>query len=165
MAADRVARGRAGADAVLAVDPARGDRLRRSGRLGSAALAHRAGLPGSQAGSRARALRGPRLARLHATLCIAAYGFLIAERARFSPSGPSRAGGRAGGFEAPRLSEGYRPRGAPDPTRAARAELDRHRATTAHRGLGPEPAPMPVLRTHQSEKSQPTRLPLPLVTQ
>src|SRR6476659_1012953 len=64
MAADRVARGRAGADAVLAVDPARGDRLRRSGRLGSAALAHRAGLPGSQAGSRARALRGPRLARL-----------------------------------------------------------------------------------------------------
>src|SRR3954453_21055326 len=64
MAADRVARGRAGADAVLTVDPARGDRLRRSGRLGSAALAHRAGLPGSQAGSRARALRGPRLARL-----------------------------------------------------------------------------------------------------
>src|SRR3954468_11778719 len=64
MAADRVARGRAGADAVLAVDPARGDRLRADGRPGSAALADRAGLPGSQAGSRARALRGPRLARL-----------------------------------------------------------------------------------------------------
>src|SRR3954464_16072218 len=108
--------------------------------------------------------RGWRGFHHHATLCIVAYGFLIAERARFSPSGPSRAGGRAGGFEAPRLSEGYRPRGAPDPTRAARAELDRHRATTAHRGLGPEPAPMPVLRTHQSKKSQPTRLPLPLVT-
>src|SRR4051794_40353196 len=109
--------------------------------------------------------RGWRGFHHHATLCIAAYGFLIAERARFSPSGPSRAGGRAGGFEAPRLSEGYRPRGAPDPTRAARAELDRHRATTAHRGAGPEPASMPVLRTHQSKKSQPTRLPLPLVTQ
>jgi SRSO17 transposase len=109
--------------------------------------------------------RGWRGFHHHATLCIAAYGFLIAERARFSPSGPSRAGGRAGGFEAPRLSEGYRPRGAPDPTRAARPELDRHRATTAHRGAGPEPASMPVLRTHQSEKSQPTRLPLPLVTQ
>src|SRR6476469_3261074 len=64
MAADRVARGRAGADAVLAVDPARGDRLRRSGRPGPAALADRAGLPGAQAGTRARALRGPRLARL-----------------------------------------------------------------------------------------------------
>jgi len=38
MAADRVARGRAGADAVLAVDPARGDRLRADGRPGSAAV-------------------------------------------------------------------------------------------------------------------------------
>jgi SRSO17 transposase len=105
--------------------------------------------------------RGWRGFHHHATLCIAAYGFLIAERARFSPSGPSR----AGGFEAPRLSEGYRPRGAADPTRTARAELDRHRATTAHRGAGPEPASMPVLRTHKSEQSQPTRLPSPLVTQ
>src|SRR3954466_15001072 len=41
----------------------------------------------------------------HATLCIAAYGFLIAERARLPPSG----GGGAGRFEAPRLSEGYSP--------------------------------------------------------
>src|SRR6476469_9458431 len=97
----------------------------------------------------------------HATLCIAAYGFLIAERARLSPSGPDR----AGGFEAPRLSEGYRPRGTPDPARTARAELDRDRATAAHRGAGPEPAPMPVLRTHQSEQSDPTRLALPPGTQ
>ena len=64
VAADRVARGRTGANPVLAVDPARGDRLRADGRPGAAALADRAGLPGSQAGSRARALRGPRLARL-----------------------------------------------------------------------------------------------------
>src|SRR4029077_13847491 len=53
--------------------------------------------------------RGWRGFHHHATLCIAAYGFLIAERARFSPSGP----GGAGGFEAPRLPEGYQPRGAP----------------------------------------------------
>src|SRR3954447_15443308 len=105
--------------------------------------------------------RGWRGFHHHATLCIAAYGFLIAERARFSPLRPSR----AGGFEAPRLSEGYRPRGAADPTRTARAELDRHRATTAHRGAGPEPASMPVLRTHKSEQSQPTRLRSPLVPQ
>jgi len=105
--------------------------------------------------------RGWRGFHHHATLCIAAYGFLIAERARLSPSGPDR----AGGFEAPRLSEGYRPRGTPDPARTARAELDRDRATAAHRGVGPQPEPMPVLRTHQSEQSDPTRLSLPLVTQ
>ena len=57
-----------------------------------------------------------------------------------------------------------RPRGAPDPARTARAELDRHRATTAHRGLGPEPAPMPVRRTQKPTQLQPIRLPSPLVT-
>jgi SRSO17 transposase len=102
--------------------------------------------------------RGWRGFHHHATLCIAAYGFLIAERARFSPSG----GGGAGEFEAPRLPEGYRPRGAPDPARAARAELDRHRATTAHGGVGPKPPPMPMLRTHQPE---PNDLSPALVTQ
>src|SRR6476660_914441 len=105
--------------------------------------------------------RGWRGFHHHATLCIAAYGFPIAERARLSPSGPDR----AGGFEAPRLSEGYRPRGTPDPARTARAELDRDRATAPHRGVGPQTEPMPVLRTHQSEQSDPTRLSLPLVTQ
>jgi SRSO17 transposase len=43
----------------------------------------------------------------HATLCIAAYGFLIAERARIPPSGPRS----AALFETPALPEGYRPRG------------------------------------------------------
>ena len=102
--------------------------------------------------------RGWRGFHHHATLCIAAYGFLIAERARFSPSGP----GGAGGFEAPRLPEGYQPRGAPDPARAACAELDRHRATPAHGGDRPNSPTMPVLRTHQP---QPTRISSPLVTQ
>jgi len=102
--------------------------------------------------------RGWRGFHHHATLCIAAYGFLIAERARFSPSGP----GGAGGFEAPRLPEGYRPRGAPDPARAACAELDRYRATPAHGGDRPNSPTMPVLRTHQP---QPTRISSPLVTQ
>jgi SRSO17 transposase len=53
--------------------------------------------------------RGWRGFHHHATLCIAAYGFLISERAGFSPSqalGP-------GIFEAPRLPEDQRPRGAP----------------------------------------------------
>jgi SRSO17 transposase len=45
----------------------------------------------------------------HATMCIAAYGFLVAERAAFSPSGPrSRYV-----LEKPALPQGYRPRGSP----------------------------------------------------
>jgi SRSO17 transposase len=49
----------------------------------------------------------------HATLCIAAYGFLISERTRFSPSV------RAGhvGLSAPELPPDFRPRGSPRPPR------------------------------------------------
>lgn len=45
----------------------------------------------------------------HATLCIAAYGFLVAERSRFSPS--AQAGHL--GLCAPRLPAGFRRRGSP----------------------------------------------------
>lgn len=51
----------------------------------------------------------------HATLCIAAYGFLIAERSRFSPS--ARAGNA--GLAAAAATPGFRPRGSPRPGRAA----------------------------------------------
>jgi SRSO17 transposase len=51
----------------------------------------------------------------HATLCIAAYGFLVAERNRFSPS--ARAGRL--GFVAPGPLRDFRPRGSPRPSRAA----------------------------------------------
>ena len=51
----------------------------------------------------------------HATLCIAAYGFLVAERNRFSPS--ARAGHL--GFVAPGPVPDFRPRGSPRPGRAA----------------------------------------------
>ena len=44
----------------------------------------------------------------HATLCIAAYGFLISERGTIPPSEPSS----ATLFKAPALPDGYRPRGA-----------------------------------------------------
>jgi SRSO17 transposase len=51
----------------------------------------------------------------HATLCIAAYGFLMAERSRFSPSA------RAGhvGLSAPQPPPDFRPRGSPRPPRTA----------------------------------------------
>ena len=56
--------------------------------------------------------RGWRGFHHHATLCIAAYGFLIIERAALPPSGERRT------LFVPisRLPESYRPRGAPDQT-------------------------------------------------
>jgi SRSO17 transposase len=59
--------------------------------------------------------RGWRGFHHHATLCIAAYGFLVIERNRFSPS--ARAGNL--GLSAPRQPPGFRPRGSPRPSRAA----------------------------------------------
>src|SRR5436305_1180188 len=64
VAAGGVARGREGADEVLAPDLARGGDPRGAGRDREAALAHRARLRGAEAGARVGALRGPRLARL-----------------------------------------------------------------------------------------------------
>jgi SRSO17 transposase len=51
--------------------------------------------------------RGWRGFHHHATLCIAAYGFLIAERAMIPPSGPCA----TAWFQTPALPESYRPRG------------------------------------------------------
>jgi SRSO17 transposase len=59
--------------------------------------------------------RGWRGFHRHATLCIAAYGFLVAERNRFSPS--ARAGHVA--LPAAEIPRGFRPRGAPRSPRAA----------------------------------------------
>ncbi|MGY4501529.1 SRSO17 transposase [Bradyrhizobium sp. GM24.11] len=53
--------------------------------------------------------RGWRGFHHHATLCIAAYGFLIAERATIPPSGPRS----AAPFKTPHLPDNYRPRGSP----------------------------------------------------
>src|SRR5918993_754207 len=55
--------------------------------------------------------RGWRGFHHHATLCIAAYGFLVAERSRFSPSA------HAGNLQlsAPELPPGFRPRGSRPP--------------------------------------------------
>lgn len=55
--------------------------------------------------------RGWRGFHHHATLCIAAYGFLMAEHARLSPP-DARAASR---LPSPTIPESYRPRGAPDP--------------------------------------------------
>ena len=65
--------------------------------------------------------RGWRGFHHHATLCIAAYGFLISEREMIPPSAPrsSRL------LTKPAVPDGYRPRGAADPAPTSRPELNR----------------------------------------
>lgn len=61
--------------------------------------------------------RGWRGFHHHATLCIAAYGFLISERETIPPSGPRA----AAGLPQLELPADYRPRGAAGPNRASRS--------------------------------------------
>jgi SRSO17 transposase len=61
--------------------------------------------------------RGWRGFHHHATLCIAAYGFLISERETIPPSAPRP----AAALPQLELPADYRPRGAADPNRAARS--------------------------------------------
>ena len=86
--------------------------------------------------------RGWRGFHHHATLCIAAYGFLIAERGALPPSGP--------GFSTPRarsaIPESYRPRGAADPARTAYPQFDRDSAQTADRRTHRNPSEVPLLQ-------------------
>lgn len=79
----------------------------------------------------------------HGALCIAAYGFLLAEKAAIPPS----ASETARLVQAPELPAGYRPRGSPASHRASRVPLDRNPATTDRTRPGEKPAPMSMLRT------------------
>jgi len=58
----------------------------------------------------------------HATLAIAAYGFLISERSSIPPSAPRS----TPPLTVPALPQDYRPRGAPAPSRTPRQQLHRH---------------------------------------
>jgi SRSO17 transposase len=87
--------------------------------------------------------RGWRGFHHHATLCIAAYGFLISERETIPPSGPRS----AATFSKPAIPGGYRPRGAPHPARTSHPQLDRDPAPTPDRRPRQELVTMPVLPT------------------
>ena len=86
--------------------------------------------------------RGWRGLHHHITLCIAAYGFLIAERAIFPPSGP-RKHSRS---EAVSVSAGRRSEGAAAASRAAYSEFHRHAQAAAYRCFGQASAAVPLLR-------------------
>ena len=77
----------------------------------------------------------------HATLCIAAYAFLIAERARLFPS----AAGEAGQCATSGISQNCKPRGATRPPRTTYRKLDRDDAPTPDRRPRNHPGTMSVL--------------------
>ena len=87
--------------------------------------------------------RGWRGFHHHATLCIAAYGFLISERETIPPSGP----GSAALFPELAVPDGYRPRGAAAAARTPRPELHRNPAPTTDRRPRQDPAAMSMLRS------------------
>ena len=78
----------------------------------------------------------------HAALCIAAYGFLVAERAAIPPS----AVGAGRLVQAPSLPNGHRPRGTATANRTSRPGLDRHHQTPHRSRPCADSAPMSVLR-------------------
>jgi SRSO17 transposase len=86
--------------------------------------------------------RGWRGFHHHASLCIAAYGFLISERETIPPSaGPrTRCGMRSA------IPAGYRPRGAPVAHPASHPQLDRHGPPAFGTYPGPNTATMSLLR-------------------
>jgi len=86
--------------------------------------------------------RGWRGFHHHATLCIAAYGFLISEREAIPPSGPR------GAARVPELAlpDGDRPGSAAATARTPHPKLDRNHAPKTHRRSGPNPAAMSLLR-------------------
>lgn len=81
----------------------------------------------------------------HATLCIAAYGFLISERETIPPSGPRS----AAPFARIAVPQGYRPRGATAAAGTPCPQFDRNHAPTSGRRTRRTIAAMSLLRQTQ----------------
>ncbi len=93
--------------------------------------------------------RGWRGFHHHGALCIAADGFLVAEKAALPPS----AGKTTRLVKAPALPAGYRAHGSANPNRTPRAAIDRHTATPDRPRPGEKLAPMSMLYADQSGPS------------
>jgi SRSO17 transposase len=87
--------------------------------------------------------RGWRGFHHHATLCIAAYGFLISERETIPPS----EAGRATLLSQLAVPENHRPRRSALTARAAYPKLHRNDADTIGHGAREKPATMPLLQS------------------
>lgn len=77
----------------------------------------------------------------HATLAIAAYGFLVSERSLIPPSAPRS----APLLKAPALPEDYRPRGAAAPSRTPRQQFTRQHQDQTRPRFGTAAATMSML--------------------
>jgi SRSO17 transposase len=86
--------------------------------------------------------RGWRGFHHHATLCIAAYGFLISERETIPPSGTRS----TAGIPQTAIPRGYRPRGSNAAAGTPRPKLDRHHAPATDRSPRHRSTTMPLLR-------------------
>jgi hypothetical protein len=91
--------------------------------------------------------RGWRGFHHHATLCIAAYGFLISEKATIPPSGQPR----AWRVTQSSLPARYRPRGSAAALATSHPELNRNIAHPPCANFGARAAAMSLLRTDASE--------------
>ena len=87
--------------------------------------------------------RGWRGFHHHATLCIAAYGFLICERQAIPLSEPRRATQR----QTPSVPRSPRSGPSAAANRTSRPQLDRHDAAKAERRHRSSPTKMPMLRS------------------
>ena len=91
--------------------------------------------------------RGWRGFHHHATLCIAAYGFLISEKETIPPSGPAWTRRRPG-FALP---AGYRPRGSATAFTTPHTEFDCHAACPPRANTRSSPPALPLLRSYAAE--------------
>jgi SRSO17 transposase len=87
----------------------------------------------------------------HATLCIAAYGFLVRERAAIPPS-------TTGKLQSPNLSDRPRPRGSPATPRTPHPQLDRNDPPKAHRRPHRNSRQMSMLPRTPAQTTQPSKL-------
>jgi SRSO17 transposase len=94
--------------------------------------------------------RGWRGFHHHASLCIAAYGFLISLRETIPPSAPSQTQGR----QKSGLPKGYRPRGSANPARTPCPDLDPNPSTTIDCRSGQSSATMSLL--YKSHRQYPS---------
>lgn len=81
----------------------------------------------------------------HATLCIAAYAFLMTERGLFSPAGT----GNSSRFPQPEISGSEKPGRSSSPSRTTQSDFHRHNPERIDSGFGAPISTLPLLSANQ----------------